>query len=57
MASVVTDYGVLTTPQLHHIVRMTNEGGEAAAKWGSEEGYYTMLADAYRAILQVPPCA
>lgn len=48
----VTDYGVLTTPQLHHIVRQINAGGRAQEEWGSEEGYYVMLEQAYRDILQ-----
>jgi phosphoacetylglucosamine mutase len=37
---------------------MINEGGDSARLYGTEEGYYRMLAEAYRAILQVPrlPC-
>jgi phosphoacetylglucosamine mutase len=46
----VVDYGLLTTPQLHHIVKMTNEGG-AKLKWASEEGYYEMLSEAYLGLL------
>lgn len=46
----VVDCGVLTTPQLHHIVRMKNKG---KAEWASEKGYFKMLADAYRDILEV----
>lgn len=41
------DMGLLTTPQLHHIVRMRALGQE---KWASEDGYYSMLADAFRAL-------
>lgn len=47
-----TDYGELTTPQLHHIVKYAN--GEAASgkwcgpkEWASEPGYYDMLTEAY----------
>ena len=55
----VEDCGLLTTPQLHHLVRMRNgvaAGDELVgpAEWGSEEGYYAMLAQAY-AQLAVPP--
>ncbi len=53
MGATARDYGLLTTPQLHHIVRMANSTGADAAKWASEEGYYTMLSEAYADILQV----
>lgn len=50
--------GVLTTPQLHHIVRHAN--GPAAAgphvgpsTWASESGYYEMLSSAFTSL--VPP--
>ncbi len=49
----MTDFGLLTTPQLHHIVRMANSPNPALHRRASEEGYYTMLADAYKAILHV----
>eukprot|EP00310_Coccolithus_braarudii_P001141 CAMPEP_0183379038 /NCGR_PEP_ID=MMETSP0164_2-20130417/125223_1 /TAXON_ID=221442 /ORGANISM="Coccolithus pelagicus ssp braarudi, Strain PLY182g" /LENGTH=553 /DNA_ID=CAMNT_0025556615 /DNA_START=33 /DNA_END=1694 /DNA_ORIENTATION=- len=51
------DLGLLSTPQLHHLVRMTNgEKGAGpyvgdTAAWNSEQGYYTMLADAFSALL------
>lgn len=48
------DYGLLTTPQLHHIVKMVNAGGEKKAKWGSEAGYYAMLAEAYEGLVGAP---
>ena len=53
MGATVTDFGLLTTPQLHHIVRMANSTDPASVPWRSEEGYYAMLAAAYRDILQV----
>jgi len=52
------DRGLLTTPQLHHIVRHLN--GQAAAgehvgsvHWASESGYCEMLSSAYGALF--PP--
>lgn len=44
----VLDFGLQTTPQLHHIVRMFNI---QKSEWASEEGYYNMLAEAYQKIL------
>ena len=46
------DCGLLTTPQLHHIVRHdngTSAGGRHVGpkEWASESGYYEMLATAY----------
>lgn len=52
MGATVKDWELLSTPQLHHMVRMVNMGGDCQTKWGSEDGYYQMLADAYRDILQ-----
>lgn len=40
-----TDFGLLTTPQLHYIVRCVNSDGEYGE--GSEQGYYSKLASAY----------
>lgn len=51
LGATVTDCGLLTTPQLHHIVRMVNLGGRYASAYGSEDGYYRMLAEAYEEIL------
>ncbi len=53
MGAAVTDFGLLTTPQLHHIVRMANSPNKALHRRASEDGYYTMLADAFKAILHV----
>jgi len=50
VGGVSTDCGLLTTPQLHHLVRLGNGAGKALigpAEWNSEEGYYTMLWQAY----------
>lgn len=40
IGSLYTDYGVLTTPQLHHCVRMINVDNHALA---SVEGYYQLV--------------
>ena len=40
------DYGVLTTPQLHYMVRCINTHGEFGD--ASEEGYYNKMATAFR---------
>jgi phosphoacetylglucosamine mutase len=50
VSGVAKDCGLLTTPQLHHLVRLGNGAGKALigpAEWNSEEGYYTMLWEAY----------
>ncbi|CAM9385398.1 unnamed protein product [Scytosiphon promiscuus] len=50
------DQGVLTTPMLHHCVRMAN--GEAGSgpfwgreEWRGEEGYYKMLSSSFANLL------
>jgi phosphoacetylglucosamine mutase len=48
LAGNVLDFGLQTTPQLHHIVRMFND---QKSDWASEEGYYAMLAEAYEMVL------
>jgi phosphoacetylglucosamine mutase len=48
LAGNVLDFGLQTTPQLHHIVRMFNF---QKSDWASEEGYYAMLAEAYEMVL------
>lgn len=49
------DMGLLTTPQLHHLIRMTNlsESGAdpQASQWASIEGYHRLMTTAYREIL------
>lgn len=40
-----TDFGLLTTPQLHYIVRCVNSKGQYGEP--SEEGYYKKLASAF----------
>ncbi|EOD16703.1 putative phosphoglucomutase 3 [Emiliania huxleyi CCMP1516] len=52
------DFGLLTTPQLHHIVRHANGGAAGGAHvgpaaWASEGGYAEMLCTAFAALL--PP--
>lgn len=50
------DHGLLTTPQLHYLVRCINTAGtEHAYGEPSEEGYYDKLADAYRRLMQGVP--
>ena len=51
---------LLTTPQLHHLVRMANgERGSGVhygrAAWGSEDGYYAMIRDAFVQLRPDPP--
>jgi hypothetical protein len=53
LGATVTDKGLVTTPQLHHIVRITNAG---VGTWASEEGYYAMLAEGSRGMMQVCVC-
>ena len=54
LGAVVTDYGLLSTPQLHFIVRETNLGSPASV--ASEGGYYRTLSSAYSEVLAgVPP--
>lgn len=48
-----TDYKILTTPQLHYLVRCTNtEGTPKAYGVVSEIGYYEKLADAFARALR-----
>lgn len=44
----VLDYGVMTTPQLHSVVRMYNAGKR---EWATESGYYDMLAAPFAALI------
>jgi phosphoacetylglucosamine mutase len=44
-----TDYKILTTPQLHYLVRCTNtEGTQYAYGETSEKGYYEKLSTAFK---------
>jgi len=47
-----TDYGILTTPQLHYIVRCLNTANTQYA-YGepTEQGYYEKLSTAFKAIM------
>ena len=50
------DFGLMTTPQLHHIVRHLNGTAGSGphvgpAEWASEEGYYEMLAGAFEELV------
>lgn len=55
----VTDYGLLTTPQLHHIVRVTNTSDRVLRERysGGEGGYWAMLKDGFRMLLAGTPPA
>ena len=44
----VLDYGIMTTPQLHSVVRMYNAGKK---EWATESGYYDMLAAPFAALV------
>lgn len=48
----VADYGVVTTPQLHYIVRCLNTK-ESSDSYGepTELGYYEKLSEAYKKVL------
>ncbi|KAI5813858.1 hypothetical protein BZA77DRAFT_110755 [Pyronema omphalodes] len=52
----MTDYNLMTTPQLHYIVRCINTDGTPQA-YGevSEEGYYKKLAAAYNKLMRGIP--
>lgn len=51
----ITDYGLMTTPQLHFITRCLNTQGTPEA-YGepTEEGYYKKLAEAFKRIVVCP---
>jgi phosphoacetylglucosamine mutase len=51
------DYKILTTPQLHYLVRCENtKGTEYAYGDVSEKGYYEKLGTAFKATLQGKKC-
>lgn len=50
LGATTSDYGVLTTPQLHFIVQHTNFEGEEK-KFATEGGYYTKLSRAYNELV------
>jgi phosphomannomutase len=46
------DYGILTTPQLHHMVRCINTAGtEYAYGEATEDGYYKKMAAAFKTVM------
>lgn len=45
MGAVAVDIGMVTTPQLHHVVYSHNRG---EGKWASVDGYFDKLAEAYQ---------
>lgn len=48
-SSKYQDFGIFTTPQLHHVVRCINTKG-TAYEYGepTEKGYYQKMADAFK---------
>jgi phosphoacetylglucosamine mutase len=53
-----TDYKLLTTPQLHYLVRCVNtKGTEYAYGDVSEQGYYEKLGKAFKEALQGKKCS
>ncbi|KAI5795436.1 N-acetylglucosamine-phosphate mutase-like protein [Peziza echinospora] len=48
--TVSKDYGILTTPQLHYIVRCINTRGAYGEP--TEEGYYRKIGDAYKVLMK-----
>jgi phosphoacetylglucosamine mutase len=52
MGAECTDYGVLTTPQLHYMVRCVNTSGSYGT--ATEEGYYRKIASAFHMLLPEP---
>jgi phosphoacetylglucosamine mutase len=55
LGAKVVDHGLLTTPQLHYIVRQTNAGPAGAVGAPTEDGYYATLARAYADVLAGTP--
>ena len=51
-----TNYGLMTTPQLHYLVRCLNTDGTSSS-YGtpSEQGYYEKLAKAFRQLVKGKP--
>lgn len=50
LSKEVIDFGILTTPQLHYIVRCTNQPSYGIA---SELGYYTKLSNAFKSFIEL----
>ncbi|XP_027360690.1 phosphoacetylglucosamine mutase isoform X2 [Abrus precatorius] len=50
VGAVATDMGILTTPQLHWMVRARNKGMEA-----SEQGYFEQLSISFRCLMDLIP--
>ena len=68
--ATVDNKGLVTTPQLHHVVRMANIAADSppssafssfgirpsdAKEWASEDGYYGMLASAFHGLVATAP--
>ncbi|TPX57591.1 hypothetical protein PhCBS80983_g03726 [Powellomyces hirtus] len=49
LGGTITDYGLMTTPQLHYITRCLNTQGAYGEP--TEEGYYKKLAEAFKRIV------
>lgn len=48
-SSVISDFGVISTPLLHYLVVCKNDGGIYGEP--TKEGYYDKLANAYKALI------
>jgi phosphoacetylglucosamine mutase len=52
----ITDFGLMSTPQLHYVTRCLNtQGTPACYGTPSAEGYYIKLSDAYKKIVESFP--
>lgn len=49
MNATYIDYGILSTPQLHYLVRCTNDGGKYGV--ATEEGYFNKLATSFNKLI------
>eukprot|EP01084_Bolivina_argentea_P286925 492284_1 len=47
-----TDFGIMTTPQLHHCVWAHNRATSVPERWKSEAGYYEMLAEGFSDLIE-----
>ncbi len=50
----VKSFGLLTTPQLHHIVRFINDPEEFNDDLSTENGYYERLLTSFKTLVQYP---
>jgi phosphoacetylglucosamine mutase len=55
MSGNITDFGLMTTPQLHYVIRCLNTHNTSES-YGvpTAEGYYTKLSEAFKSIVVSP---